>query len=89
MGVGSAVKQIWDRVTGLDAAQEEGARKTVAAPLVGSIFAPVRGGSAVNYAAEADCGESAAVCGDAGSEACDQLHQEPDRVHGVADRDAA
>ncbi len=48
MGVGSAVKQIWDRVAGMDAAQDEGARKTVAAPLVGSIFAPVRGGMPVN-----------------------------------------
>ncbi|HEY4009670.1 MAG TPA: phage portal protein [Acidobacteriaceae bacterium] len=45
MGVGSAVKQMWDRVSGVSAAQEaEGARKTVSAPLAGSIFAPVRGG---------------------------------------------
>jgi HK97 family phage portal protein len=48
MGVGSAVKQIWDRVTGMEAAEQEGARKTVPAPLVGSIFAPVRGGAPVN-----------------------------------------
>lgn len=44
MGIGSAVKEIWDRVTGVEAAQEmEGVRKTVAAPLAGSIFAPLRG----------------------------------------------
>ncbi len=49
MGVGAAVKEMWDRVTGVQAEQEtEGARKTVAAPLVGSIFAPVRGSAAVN-----------------------------------------
>jgi HK97 family phage portal protein len=48
MGVGSAVKQIWDRVTGMEATQQEGARKTVPAPLAGSIFAPVRGGAPVN-----------------------------------------
>ncbi|HTV09124.1 MAG TPA: phage portal protein [Candidatus Aquilonibacter sp.] len=45
MGVGEAVKEIWDRVTGVNAAQPaEGARKTVTAPLAGSIFSPVRGG---------------------------------------------
>lgn len=49
MGVGAAVREMWDRVTGVNAEQEtEGARKTVAAPLVGSIFSPVRGGSPVN-----------------------------------------
>ena len=43
MGVGAAVKEMWDRVTGVQAEQEaEGARKTVAAPLAGSIFAPAR-----------------------------------------------
>ena len=45
MGVGEAVRGVWDRVTGVNAAQEaEGARKTVSAPLAGSIFSPVRGG---------------------------------------------
>jgi HK97 family phage portal protein len=45
MGVGEAVREIWDRVTGVNAAQQtEGARKTVAAPLAGSIFSPVRSG---------------------------------------------
>jgi len=39
---------MWDRVTGVNAAEDGGARKTVAAPLAGSIFAPVRGGSTVN-----------------------------------------
>jgi HK97 family phage portal protein len=49
MGVGAAVREMWDRVTGVQAEQEtEGARKTVAAPLAGSIFAPIRGGAAVN-----------------------------------------
>lgn len=48
MGVGEAVREMWSRVSGLKAARDEGERKTVAAPLVGSIFAPVRGGSAVN-----------------------------------------
>src|SRR6185437_7858404 len=49
MGVGTAVKDMWDRVTGVQAGQDaEGARKTVAAPLVGSIFAPARGGVGVN-----------------------------------------
>ena len=45
MGVGEAVRGIWDRVTGVNAAQAtEGARKTVTAPLAGSIFSPIRGG---------------------------------------------
>ena len=49
MGVGAAVKEMWDRVTGVNAEQEsEGARKTVAAPLMGSIFAPVRSGAVGN-----------------------------------------
>ena len=48
MGVGAAVREMWDRVTGVNAAEDGGARKTVAAPLAGSIFAPVRGGSTVN-----------------------------------------
>lgn len=49
MGVGAAVREMWDRVTGVQAAQEtERVRKTVSAPLAGSIFAPVRGGAAVN-----------------------------------------
>ena len=49
MGVGAAVKEMWDRVTGVQAEQEsEGARKTVAAPLAGSIFAPARSGVGVN-----------------------------------------
>jgi len=47
MGVGAAVKDMWNRVTAVQAVQE-GARKTVAAPLAGSIFAPVRGGAGVN-----------------------------------------
>src|ERR1700747_3415212 len=49
MGGGAAVKEMGDRVTGEKAEQGKGgARKTVAAPLVGSIFAPVRGGVGVN-----------------------------------------
>jgi HK97 family phage portal protein len=49
MGVGAAVREMWDRVTRVQAEQEaEGARKTVAAPLAGSIFAPIRGGAGVN-----------------------------------------
>jgi len=49
MGVGAAVKEMWDRVTGVQAQREmEGVRKTIAAPLAGSIFAPVRGGAGVN-----------------------------------------
>ncbi len=49
MGVGAAVKEMWDRVTGVQAEQAtESARKTVAAPLAGSIFAPARGGAGVN-----------------------------------------
>ena len=49
MGVGAAVKEMWGRVTGVQAEQEsEGARKTVNVPLAGSIFAPVRSGAAVN-----------------------------------------
>jgi len=40
---------MWGRVTGVQAQQEtEGVRKTIAAPLAGSIFAPVRGGVGVN-----------------------------------------
>ncbi|HVG26129.1 MAG TPA: phage portal protein [Acidobacteriaceae bacterium] len=47
MGVGTAVKDIWDRVSGLSAAKgAEGERKTVTAPLAGSIFAPIRSGNA-------------------------------------------
>lgn len=42
MGVGAAVREIWDRVTGINA-EQEGARKTANAPLAGSIFSPVRG----------------------------------------------
>ena len=35
MGVGTAVREMWDRVTGVQAEQEaEGARKTVAGSLV-------------------------------------------------------
>lgn len=48
MGVGAAVREMWDRVTGVNAEQEEGARKTVSAPLAGSIFSPIRGGAPVN-----------------------------------------
>jgi HK97 family phage portal protein len=49
MGVGAAVREMWDRVKGVNAEQEnEGARKTVSAPLIGSIFSPVRGGTPVN-----------------------------------------
>ena len=49
MAVGAAVREMWDRVTGVQAEQEpEGARKTVAAPLVGSIFAPARSGVGMN-----------------------------------------
>jgi HK97 family phage portal protein len=44
---------MWERVAGeraasVSAAGAEGARKTVAAPLAGSIFSPIRGGVAVN-----------------------------------------
>jgi HK97 family phage portal protein len=49
MGVGAAVKEVWERVTGLSAGKEaEGERKTIAAPLAGSIFAPIRSGAAAN-----------------------------------------
>jgi HK97 family phage portal protein len=49
MGFGAAVKEIWGRVSGVSAGTGmEGERKTVAAPLVGSIFAPVRGAHVVN-----------------------------------------
>lgn len=49
MGVGAAVKEMWDRVTGVEAGQDsDGVRKTVAAPLAGSIFAPVRGSAGAN-----------------------------------------
>jgi HK97 family phage portal protein len=49
MGVGAAVKEMWDRMAGLNAEKAaEGERKTVATPLAGSIFAPLRGGTAVN-----------------------------------------
>lgn len=53
MGVGAAVKEIWDRVAGpgaasVEAGAVEGQRKTVAAPLAGSIFSPIRGGLPVN-----------------------------------------
>jgi HK97 family phage portal protein len=44
MGVGAAVKEIWDRVALSAKRDVEGERKTVAAPLVGSIFSPIRGG---------------------------------------------
>lgn len=44
MGFGAAVKDVWGRVTGLQAGQkEEGERKTVALPWASSIFAPFRG----------------------------------------------
>jgi HK97 family phage portal protein len=46
MGVGAAVKEIWDRVALSAKRDVEGERKTVGAPLVGSIFAPIRGGLA-------------------------------------------
>ena len=48
MGVGAAVKEMWQRVAGVSAGEAEGARKTLGAPLAGSIFSPVRGGLAVN-----------------------------------------
>ena len=48
MGVGTAVKEMWQRVAGVNAAQAEGARKTLAAPLAGSIYSPIRGGGVVN-----------------------------------------
>ncbi len=49
MGVGAAVREMWDRVTGVNAGQDqEGARKTVSAPLAGSIFSPIRGGAGGN-----------------------------------------
>ncbi len=49
MGLGAAVKQVWERVAGLEAKGEDGARKTVVAPLgVGSIFAPFRAGGVQN-----------------------------------------
>ncbi len=49
MGLGAAVKQVWERVAGLEAKAEEGERKTVVAPLgMSSIFAPFRGGGVQN-----------------------------------------
>lgn len=48
MGVGAAVKEMWQRVAGVSAAGAEGARKTVAAPLAGSIFSPIRAGLPAN-----------------------------------------
>jgi HK97 family phage portal protein len=48
MGVGAAVKEIWERVAGVSAVKDEGERKTIAAPLAGSIFAPIRSGAAAN-----------------------------------------
>ncbi|HEY5381863.1 MAG TPA: phage portal protein [Acidobacteriaceae bacterium] len=49
MGVGAAVKEMWDRMAGLNAGKAaEGERKTIATPLAGSIFAPLRGGTVVN-----------------------------------------
>ncbi len=50
MGLAATVRQMWDRVAGIDAAQkDDGERKTVAAPLgVRSIFAPFRGGGVQN-----------------------------------------
>jgi len=53
MRVAEAVKQAWQRVTGVEAGiharADDGTRKTVVAPLgVGSIFAPFRGGGVQN-----------------------------------------
>lgn len=53
MGVGAAVKEIWDRVTGpgtasVEAGAAEGQRKTVSAPLAGSIFSLVDEGASSN-----------------------------------------
>ncbi len=49
MGLGAAVKQVWERVAGLEAKGEEIERKTVVAPLgMSSIFAPFRGGGVQN-----------------------------------------
>jgi len=49
MGLGASVKQVWDRVVGIDAKANDSERKTVVAPLgVNSIFAPFRAGGVQN-----------------------------------------
>jgi len=43
MGLGMAVREIWEKVSGVDAARDDGERKTTATPLgMSSIFAPFR-----------------------------------------------
>jgi HK97 family phage portal protein len=49
MSLGNAMKEIWERVAGVEAGEDESARKTVATPLgVNSIFAPFRGAGVQN-----------------------------------------
>jgi HK97 family phage portal protein len=49
MGLGTAVKEMWERVSGVEAGSGEGERKTVATPLgANSIFAPFRGAGVQN-----------------------------------------
>jgi phage portal protein BeeE len=49
MGLGAAVKEMWVKVSGVEAASNEGERRTVATPMgVGSIFAPFRTNGAQN-----------------------------------------
>jgi len=49
MGLGMAVREIWQKVAGLEAARDEGERKTIATPLgMNSIFAPFRTGGVQN-----------------------------------------
>jgi hypothetical protein len=43
MGLGMAVREIWEKVAGVEAARDDGERKTTATPLgMNSIFAPFR-----------------------------------------------
>ena len=91
MGLGAAVKEVWERVPGVEQRQSDaGERKTTVTPLGDELdFRAVPDGGSAECAAQADGGEPAAVCGDAGGAAGDQLHQGPDCLHGLADRGAA
>ena len=93
MKVGEQLREIWRQATaarrdsakrGLDAADAEAERKTLALP---AIMSPVQFPG--RHRAQADAGESAAVCRDAGGAAGDQRDQGPHRGDGLAGAGAA
>jgi len=67
MGLGTAVREMWNECGRDSVADSAGERKTATTPLgMNSIFAPFRTTGCRTHS-EADGGEPAEVCGDAGS----------------------